>query len=234
VNSATLSTCANCVPPDGSGATLRAQVTPQVPRDINPGFRAQENTDAHLYNPYTEQWTIGVQQAFGRNVVGEVRYLGNHGVGLFQVRNGNPALGPLAAAGFSNVIPSGLTPCTDPNSPGGTAGYVDCNRTNLITLGNTGYSNYNGLQSRLSIEQWHGVTAGVSYTWSKDIDNVSEIYSTLGGGNTNAFAQSPFDHSQAERSVSCLDYPQLASVYMIFQVPFFRDQHTLAGRVLGG
>jgi Carboxypeptidase regulatory-like domain len=234
VNSATLSTCVNCVPPDGSGATLRAQVTPQVPRGVNPGFRAQENTDAHLYNPYTEQWTIGVQQAFGRSVVGEVRYLGNHGVGLFQVRNGNPALGPLIAAGFSNVIPAGLTPCTASDTPGATAGYTDCNHTNLITLGNTGYSNYNGLQSRLSIELWHGVTAGVSYTWSKNVDNVSEIYSTLGGGNTNAFAQNPFDISQAERGLSGLDYPQLASIYMIFQLPFFRDQHTLAGRALGG
>jgi hypothetical protein len=155
-------------------------------------------------------------------------------VGLFQLRNGNPALGPLIAAGFPNVIPAGLTPCTAANSPGATAGYVDCNKTNLLTVGNTGYSNYSGLQSRLSIEHWHGVTAGVSYTFSKDMDNTSEIYSTATGGNTSAYSQSPFDHSQAERAVSGLDYPQLASIYMIFEVPFFKDQHTLRGKMLGG
>lgn len=234
VNSATLQTCTNCVPANGLGSALRTQVNPQVPRGVNPGLRAQENTDNHLYNPYTEQWTLGLQQSFGSHVVGELRYLGNHTVGQFQVRNGNPALGPLIAAGFQNAIPAGLTPCTTPDAPGATAGYVDCNHTNLITLGNTAYSNYNALQSRLSVEQWHGVTAGLSYTWSKDLDNVSEIYSTLGGGNSNAFAQSPFDLSQSERGLSGLDFPQLTSVYMIFKVPFFRDQKTLAGRVLGG
>ena len=89
----------------------------------------------------------------------------------------------------------GLDPLLEPNAPGASAGFVDCNRTDLVTLGNTGYSNYNGLQSRFSIEHWHGVTAGVSYTWSKDIDNISEIYATLGGGNTTNYSQSPFDLS---------------------------------------
>ena len=234
VNSATLQTCANCVPANGQGSALRAVVNPLVPRGVNPGFRSQENVDAHLYNPYTEQWTFGIQQSLNSHVVGEVRYIGNHAVGLFQLRDGNPALGPLIAAGFQNVIPANLTPCTTANSPGATAGYVNCNKTNLLTVGNTGYSNYNGLQSRLSIEHWHGVTAGVSYTFSKDMDNTSEIYSTFTGGNTSAYSQSPFDHSQAERAVSGLDYPQLASIYMLFQVPVFKDQHTLTGKLLGG
>jgi Carboxypeptidase regulatory-like domain/TonB dependent receptor/TonB-dependent Receptor Plug Domain len=234
VNSATLQTCQDCIPANGQGSALRSVINPQVPRGINPGERSQENVDPKLFNPYTEQWTIGLQQSINSHMVGELRYLGNHAVGLFQIRNGNPALGPLIAAGFSNVIPAGLTPCTTPNTPGFDQGYVDCNHTNVLTLGNTGYSNYNGLQSRLSIEHWHGITAGVSYTFSKDMDNTTEIYSTLNGGNTSAFAQSPFDLSQAERAVSGLDYPNLASIYMIFEVPAFKQQNTLAGKLLGG
>jgi hypothetical protein len=233
VNGATLQTCQNCVPSTGQGSALRAVIDPQVPRGGNPGFRAEQNVDPNLFNPYTEQWTIGLQQAINGHVVGEVRYLGNHAVGLFQLRNGNPALGPLIANGFGNVVPAGLTPCTTPNAPGSADGYVDCNRTNLLTLGNTGYSNYSGLQTRLSIERWHGVTAGATYTFSKDMDNVSEIYSTFTGGNTSAYSQSPFDLSQAERGLSGLDYPNLASVYVIYEVPAFQQQ-TFLGKLLGG
>ncbi len=127
-----------------------------------------------------------------------------------------------------------MTPCTTPNAPGATAGYADCNRTSLITLGNTGFSNYNALQSRLSIEHWRGVTAGLSYTWSKNIDNVNEIYATGGGGNTTNFSESPFDLVRAERGTSGLDFPQLTSVYMIFELPWFKDQNTFASRLLGG
>ena len=234
VNFASLLACNDCIPSDGSAAALRGIINPQVPLGGDPGFRAQSNTDPHLYNPYTEQWSLGVQQAFTRYIVGEVRYLGNHGVGLLENRNGNPALGPLIAAGFQNVIPAGLTPCTTPNTPGATAGYVDCNRTNLVTLGNTGFSNYNSLQSRLNIEHWRGITAGISYTWSKDIDNVSEIYATGTGGNTTNFSQSPFDLNQAERGVSGLDYPQLASIYMIYEVPRLLKQDSPGGKLLNG
>ncbi|MFZ1013847.1 MAG: carboxypeptidase regulatory-like domain-containing protein, partial [Terracidiphilus sp.] len=234
VNFANLQTCADCIPSDGKASTLRGLINPQVPLGGNPGFRAESNTDPNLRNPYTEQWNLGIQQAFTSHLVAEVRYLGNHGIALYQTRNGNPALGPLIAAGFQNVIPSGLTPCTTANSPGATAGYVDCNRTNVITLGNTAFSNYNGMQSRISVEHWHGVTAGLSYTWSKSIDNVTEIYATGAGGNTTDFAQNPFDLNNAERGTSGLDYPQLTSYYMLFDVPFFHSQNTLGSKLLGG
>ena len=234
LNLANLLSCNACIPSDGSAASFRNIVGPQVPLGTDPGIRAQSNTDPKLHNPYTEQWTLGLQQAITTHTVAEVRYLGNHGVGLYQNRNGNPALAPLIQAGFQNVIPNGLTPCAEPNAPGAAFGYVDCTRTNLVTLGNTSYSNYNGLQSRLSIEQWHGITSGLSYTWSKTIDNVSEIYPTGVGGNTASFSQSPFDISRAERAVSGLDYPQLTSIYMIYQTPWFNNRKDLAGRLLGG
>ena len=234
VNFASLQSCDSCIPNDGSAASLRPIINPQVPLGGDPGLRAQSNTDPHLRNPYTEQWTVGVQQAFSNHIVGEVRYVGNHGVALLQNRIGNPALGPLIAAGFGSVIPAGMTPCTTPGSPGATAGFADCNRTDLVTLGNTGFSLYNSLQSRLSVEHWHGLTTGVSYTWSKNIDNVSEIYATGTGGNTTNYSQSPFDLSVAERGVSGLDYPQLASIYMIYELPHIGKQNSLTDRLLGG
>jgi len=234
VNFASLQSCDACIPADGSAASLRPIINPQVPLGGDPGFRAQSNTDPHLKNPYTEQWTLGVQQAFSNHMVGEVRYVGNHGVALLQNRVGNPALGPLIAAGFGSVIPAGMTPCTTAGSPGATAGFADCNRTDLVTLGNTGFSLYNGLQSRLSVEHWHGLTAGVSYTWSKNIDNVSEIYSTGTGGNTTNYSQSPFDLNRAERGLSGLDYPQLASIYMIYELPHIGKENSLTDKLLGG
>jgi Carboxypeptidase regulatory-like domain/TonB dependent receptor/TonB-dependent Receptor Plug Domain len=234
VNFATLQSCDNCIPSDGSASAMRTLVNPQVPRGGNPGERSQSNTDPHLYNPYTEQWSLGIEYAITRYMVGEVRYLGNHGVGLLQNRNGNPALGPLIDAGYQNVIPKGQTPCTTPDTPGASAGYADCNRTVLVTLGNTGYSNYNGLQSRLSIEHWRGVTAGVNFTWSKNIDNVSEIYATGTGGNTTNFSQSPFDLSVAERGLSGLDYPKVASIYMLLELPSLKSSNLMTRTLLGG
>ena len=99
----------------------------------DPGFASQIQVPNNFRNPYTEQWNFGIQHSFTPKVVAEVRYVGNHAVAQFQELNGNPALQPLIDAGFSNLIPAGLTPCTDPNAPGGAAGlgYANCNFTNV-------------------------------------------------------------------------------------------------------
>lgn len=164
----------------------------------------------------------------------ELRYVGNHTVGNFQTLNGNPALQPLIDAGFQNVIPPGLTPCTDPTAPGSVLGYADCTRGNLIRYGNTAWSKYNGLQSELRIGGWHGLTATASYTWSKTIDNASEIFSTIGGGNTVSYAQNPFNTDRAERGPAGIDFPHVAGVTMIYELPFYKTQQGIVGRLLGG
>ena len=84
----------------------------------DPGLASQVQVPQNFRNPYTEQWNLGIQHSFTPRIVAEVRYVGNHAVGQFQELNGNPALGPLISAGFQNVIPAGLTPCTTPGAPG--------------------------------------------------------------------------------------------------------------------
>jgi hypothetical protein len=202
----------------------------------DPGFANQTQVPQNFRNPYTEQWNFGIQHSFTPRVVGEVRYVGNHAVAQFQELNGNPALQPLIDAGFQNLIPAGLTPCTTAGAPGsiGGLGYANCNFTNVIQYANTAQSNYNGLQSELRMANWHGLTATASYTYSKTIDNASEVFSTLGGGNTLAYAQDPFNTSGPERANSGIDFPHIVGVALVYDLPFYKAQKGLTGRVLGG
>jgi hypothetical protein len=200
----------------------------------DPGQADQTQVPHNFRNPYTEQWNFGIQHSFTPKIVGEVRYVGNHAVGEFQELNGNPALTPLIQAGFGNLIPAGLTPCTTPGAPGAFNGNANCNFTNVVQYANTASSNYNGLQSELRIANWHGLTATGSYTYSKTIDNASEVFSTIGGGNTLAYAQDPFNTNGPERANAGIDFPHVVGVAIVYDLPFFKAQHGLAGHVLGG
>ncbi len=200
----------------------------------DPGFATQTQVPHNFRNPYTEQWNLGIQHSFTPRIVAEVRYVGNHAVGQFQELNGNPALTPLINAGFQNVIPAGLKPCSDSNAPGFFFGNVNCNFTNVIAYANTASSNYNGLQSELRIANWRGLTATGSYTYSHTIDNASEVFSTVGGGSTLGYAQNPFNTGEAERANSGIDFPHVVGVAVVYDLPFYRAQHGLFGHVLGG
>jgi hypothetical protein len=200
----------------------------------DPGFANQVQVPQNFRNPYTEQWNLGIQHSFTPRIVAEVRYVGNHAVGQFQELNGNPALQPLISAGFQNLIPAGLTPCSDPTAPGSSAGYANCNFTNVIQYANTASSSYSGLQSELRIANWRGLTATASYTFSKTIDNASEVFSTVGGGNTLAYAQNPFNSGEAERANSGIDFPHVVGVAVVYDLPFYKAQRGLLGHVLGG
>jgi hypothetical protein len=122
--------------------------------------------------------------------------------------------------------------CTDPTAPG--FGRVNCDRAIVRERTNGAFSIYHGLQSRLDIQNWHGLTAGAAYTWSKAIDNVSEIFSTFGGGNPSSVAQNPFDVTEAERGISGTSYPHVATAYWIYELPWYRNQEGFVGHVLGG
>jgi outer membrane receptor protein involved in Fe transport len=221
-----------------TGDDIRAQRLSAIPRGVNPGLRTQTTVSPNFHNPYTEGWSFGVQREITSKFVAEVRYVGNHSVGLFQSYNANPALNALINNGFASVIPAGLTPCSDPLAPGfGTGnvrGHVDCNRRNVLERGNTAFSIYHGVQSELRMSSWHGITANFGYTYSRNIDNSSEVFSTLTGGNTLTFSQSPFDSNRAERAVSGISFPHVFTAAFIYDVPFYKTQQGLLGKLLGG
>jgi hypothetical protein len=218
------------------GPAVREQLAPyltlgvQDPRNFNqttvsPNFRAD----------HVQSWSFGVQRQIVPALVAEARYVGNHGGNLFQSLNGNPYVAGLQAA-FPNSIPSNITPCSEADAVVARAvGRANCNIGVERLRTNTGVSDYEALQTELRATNLaHQLTLRTAYTWSKTTDNASEIYSTLGGGSTVAFSQNPLSYVGAEHGLSGLDIPQNWTMSFVEQLPFYRDQHGVAGHILGG
>ena len=245
VNSGTINNVG--LPSDLTGKGVQTAFLPLIPNGQNPGARNQTRVDPNFVNPYVEQWSFSIERQFSSKVSFETRYVGNHGVGNFQTINGNPLIcsafnaGGTCTAGLAvqdpSLIPSGITPCTpaqataagNPNAKG----RVDCNFTNLRIRNNGAWSKYNGLQTEFKMRAFHGVTANVAYTWSKATDNVSEIFSST-GGVTTPIAQNPFDASHGESGVAAQSFPHVVSTYLIYEVPWMKNQQGFLGHVLGG
>jgi Carboxypeptidase regulatory-like domain/TonB dependent receptor len=227
------STSNNCLPATGTtGAEMRALNLSKIPQGvgINPNKRTQTTVSPNFHNPYAESYTLGVEWGPNNDVVFSARYVGNHGVGLFQSLNANPFMLGTAQA-YPNVIsPSAF--CTTPGAIG--AGRTDCNKTIVRERANTAFSLYNGLQLEATTKQYHHVTATLAYTFSKTIDNTSEVYGTFEGGNSVTFAQNPFDTSAAEHGISGNSIPHVASASFVYDLPSYRKQSGLLGKLLGG
>jgi hypothetical protein len=228
---------------------------------LNPIFLNQTQVSSDFHAPFSRQFSLGIQRQLGRNHVAEVRYVGTQGRDLFQNINGNFFIGPLvngftrnvttdlnrdgvlestsvAFPSFASILPSGTVSqvCTD------VVGTLDredaCNqrqfRTGGVTIrANSANSDYHALQSRYNGRFFtNALSLGVAYTWSKTLDNASEIFAF--GDIASPNAQNPFDINKGERSLSNLHRPHAFSANFIYDVPFFKEQRGFAGHVLGG
>jgi hypothetical protein len=137
-------------------------------------------------------WTTGLEQKVG-NLTADASYVGTTSEKL--PRTSFPNAYPGASPGFA--------PYTDFDSSGNVTGGFGVE--NIITA--TAHSTYHALQTSISGTVGHG-GPGVqaSYTWSKSIDDTSQVVG--GTGSTGAvnipFAQNPFD-THAEKGPSSFD-----------------------------
>jgi hypothetical protein len=244
VNSGTITNAG--LPSTLTGAAVQSAFLGSIPAGQNPGARNQTRVSSDFFNPYVEQYSMGIERKITSRISFETRYVGNHGVGNFQTIDGNPVIcsaftGSTCTAGLAfqapGMIPSGITPCTpaqataagNPNA----AGRVDCNFTNVRVRNNGAWSRYNGWQNEVKIRDFHGLTADVSYTWSKAMDNTSEVFSSTGGIST-PIAMNPFNPNIGERGVSAQSFPHVVTTYWVYELPWMKNQKGMLGHLLGG
>jgi len=220
---------------------------------LNPLYLTQTTVAPDFHIPYSEQYSFGIQRQLNRANVFEVRYVGTHGVSLFQNINDNfftkPLvngidLGPLGLPGFvfpsfKSLLPAGATfqNCVD-NAATPFVNESLCNgrlkpQAGITERANTAQSIYHSLQARYAGRFLkNSLSLNASYTFSKTIDNASEIFAFADIASANA--QNPFCINQCERAISNLDRPHAASLSFIYDIPFKKEQRGIVGHVLGG
>jgi hypothetical protein len=258
--------------PNGTAVRAAAAASGLLPRGVlNPIFLTQTTVANNFRAPYAEQWSLGMQHQFGKKQILDVRYVGTHGVGLFQSVNGNFVAGPIvngfflshntssnsntiqtaagcAAATGANVclnfpslpgsFPAGTTPQVCVDNPATLDLENACNNRllpqgSLTVRQNSSQSIYHALQV-----DYHGrflkdtLSLGASYSFSKTIDDSSEIFAFNDVSSPNA--QNPLCINRCERSISDLNRPHAFSTNFVFDIPIMKDQHGFVGHILGG
>jgi hypothetical protein len=106
--------------------------------------------DPNLRTPYVNNWSLGIQHAFGNNLSLEVGYVGNHGSRLTGFRDINQTDAnfnhPLTAFPYLNFINQ---------------------------MSNDSHSNYHSLQTTLTKRISHGFSFTAGYTYGHGLDNNS-------------------------------------------------------------
>src|ERR1051326_4728410 len=231
--------------------SLASLITPKV---FDPRTQNETIVDPNFGPDKVHTWSFGFERELTKNTVWEARYAGNHATDLFQTVDGNPFAGIAGRPGllqdFPNLIPnaSSISPCTatqqsppfpnagNPPVPTPTdLGRVNCGLGVVRSRNNGGFSDYHALQTEVRANDlFKQVTLRAGYTFSKNLDNVSEIFATGTAGNTLFAAQNPFQTGDSERSISGLNITHAFTISATEAIPFFKEQHGLVGHVLGG
>jgi outer membrane receptor protein involved in Fe transport len=237
------------LPANPTGTNVRSQLSNFLQRNtFDPRLLNQTIVGNDFHSPYAQQYSFGIQRQINRDNVAEVRYVGSHGVGLFQSINRNPNLLNLkngfTSAGF------GATPFTFPAFPSALGGFTPLSCANntatldneaacngrILPVGllrsreNTAFSTYHSLQTRYNGRLFKQLTVGFAYTFSKALDNASEIF----GFGESGFAANPLNLGGPEKGISGFDRPHAISMNFIHDLPLFKEQKGLLGKALGG
>lgn len=173
--------------------------------------------------PYSQQWSLDVQQQFGRSTVIRAGYYGDRDVHLPGVRDLNqPRPGAYLAAGLlsQGPIQSNNTQLLNYVRP--YRGYAS------IDMIYTSYnSNYNSLQAQLQTRIRRNSQLVVNYTWS-------HAMADSGGIEFGYIPQQNAYDPRAERADASFDRRHILNANYVYMLPFYSVLHGWAGHVLGG
>jgi Carboxypeptidase regulatory-like domain len=218
------------------GPSIRAEYASLLPiGQLDPRSTPEIISPPTLRPDKVHEWSFGIQREISSHAAVEVRYVGNHGEDLFQTANANPYVQGLATS-FPNLLPAGVTPCPQASAVVTNAiGRVNCNMGLELQVKNTGFSNYQGLQAEFrTTSLFKQLTMRTNYTWSKTLDNTTDIFNTFAAGNSETLAQNPLNTQGGEYGISGLNYPSTWNVTFVEDLPFLRGHNNLMGRLLGG
>jgi hypothetical protein len=228
----------------------------QVTGNNNGSFQQDGNGVGSVFrnrpSPYVQQWLLGVEYALTSNDQLEVNYIGNRGVRMesgWNYNQLNPKYLSMGASYLSaNAASNPLAAPLQALEIGGKIAPSSCNIDSATSLQNyqllvaypqycgvsqtdapVGQSLYNSLQVTYKHRISKGLTALVSYTYSKFLDNVEGNNSWSYNGASNWGAVANYYNIAGEKSVDAGDIPQALVASYSYKLPIGRGKSVGSG-----
>ncbi len=199
--------------------------------------------DRNIRTPYLQQYNASVQYELFKNYLGELAYVGTHGINLFRQIGINQARLASVANPVVNRVTGAVITTNTPGNAALRAPIQGAGINNFFQNQSTAQSNYNSLQASLTKRFANGLSFLASYTFAKSIDNASGqgggpgtggVLNPGAVGETSTILCNQLDN-RANRGVSDFDRTHrfvLSGIYALPTPNFAREAHI--GRALLG
>jgi len=155
-----------------------------------------ESVVDNLRNPRTYQWNLNVERELPGKLMATVAYVGTRSTAQFDNEQLNPRV---------DTFPSLVDPIDNRLNP---------NRGSIIVRANRGDSVYHGLQVDVTRNVGR-LSLTAAYTWSRSIDNASEVFTNTGG---SSFWQNVLD-PRSDRGPSAFNHTNVATFAWVYALP---------------
>jgi hypothetical protein len=193
--------------------------------------------ERNLKNPQVQQFSLTLERELSNTTALRVSYVGTLGHYLLRSRHVNMIpQGTIAPAAneadeiaripqFTSIFAASNATAT------GSSNRIDPRFNGVTLVEGSGSSNYHGLGVELNKRFSRGYQFQASYTWSKSIDNGSDVLNVV--VNDNPVLQNPFDLNNS-RSVSQFDVPHRLVINHVWEPQWAAGLTGAAGKLLHG
>jgi outer membrane receptor protein involved in Fe transport len=189
----------------GAGLTNATSLVPTIPSTLNLLSTVEVVAD-NMTNPTTYQYNLGIERQFAGNIFAAIRYVGNIGTKLFANQQFNY---------FNGATGQRLNPAFGQD----------------VIRGNYANSNYNSLQIEGTHLFSHGFQIRGSYTYSKDLDDASEIFTTSSSPTSFAANLAPGGYQQ-DWGPSAYDHRHYLAITYVWSPAGFHASNSFANEAL--
>jgi hypothetical protein len=159
-----------------------------------------------FYNPYTQQWNLGIEHEFGKGWFLAIDYIGSHTIHIEQPVDLN------SPSGFTRTLPGQTRSAAAANNTRPIIPVAGGYRQ-VLAYANFGSASYDGLQARFTKQLTNKLSLLLTYTWSHDINTVE----------WDGTGQNPNDYSclvVCEKATSLLNQTNRASLSGTYLLPW--------------
>jgi outer membrane receptor protein involved in Fe transport len=150
---------------------------------------------SNIVSPLIYQYNFNIERTLPGNLFTTIAYVGTRGERLYLNQELNPGVNGVR---------------------------LDPARGSITSRSNLGNSSYNGLQINVEHRYTHGLVVRANYTYSKSIDNGSEVFTI----QNSSLPQNPLNAS-LERGLSEFDHRQVATFTWVYDLPFVKRNGVL-------